>query len=193
MTDRLAAAAPSGLLLVSLGGALLLRMMAAGGEGAASIPAGLVFAAALLYLAAASGWRPARPHLLGIGIGLAGGAILLAFPIWQRLDVPQSAIPLPLSAFPLWGISVTLVAVAEEVFLRGALFRLTERMAGTLAAVAVTSIAFALIHVPLYGPAVLPLDLAVGVWLGGLRVLSGGVAAPATAHVVADLAVWWLL
>jgi membrane protease YdiL (CAAX protease family) len=193
MTDRLTAAAPSGLLLVSLGGALLLRVLMAGNGGAASIPAGLVFAAALLYLAVTSGWRPARPHLLSIAIGLAGAAVLLAVPVWQRVEMPQEAIALPPSAFPLWGIGVTLVAVAEEVFLRGALFHLVERMAGTLAAVALTAIAFALIHVPLYGPSVLPLDLAVGVWLSGLRVLTGGIAAPATAHAVADLAVWWLL
>jgi hypothetical protein len=44
------------------------------------------------------------------------------------------------------------------------------------------------LHVPFYGLQVLPLDLAVGVLLGGLRQLSGGVAA----HAVADLAGWWL-
>ena len=59
-------------------------------------------------------------------------------------------------------------------------------------AVAVTSLAFALIHVPLYGWHVVPLDFAVGVWLAGLRLASGGVAAPAIAHSLADLATWWM-
>jgi membrane protease YdiL (CAAX protease family) len=58
--------------------------------------------------------------------------------------------------------------------------------------VAVTSIVFALIHVPLYGWHVVPLDLGVGVFLGGLRLVSGSVAAPAIAHIGADLATWWL-
>ena len=55
-----------------------------------------------------------------------------------------------------------------------------------------TSVVFALLHVPLYGWHVVPLDLGVGLWLAGLRLISGGVAAPAVAHVVADLATWWL-
>jgi hypothetical protein len=44
----------------------------------------------------------------------------------------------------------------------------------------------------MYGWTAVPLDLAVGVWLGGLRLATGGVAAPATAHALADLAYWWL-
>jgi membrane protease YdiL (CAAX protease family) len=52
---------------------------------------------------------------------------------------------------------------------------------------------FALIHLPLYGVGALPLDLAVGLLLGGLRIISGGVLAPAIAHVIADLAGGWLL
>jgi hypothetical protein len=37
-----------------------------------------------------------------------------------------------------------------------------------------------------------PLDIAVGVWLGTLRAISGTVTAPALAHSLADLAGWWL-
>ena len=59
-------------------------------------------------------------------------------------------------------------------------------------AIAVSAVAFALLHVPVYGWSVLPLDLAVGVALGVLRVLAGSVTAPAITHVVADLAGWWL-
>jgi hypothetical protein len=47
-------------------------------------------------------------------------------------------------------------------------------------------------HVPLYGWHVMPLDLAVGLVFGGLRLATHGVAAPAAAHAVADLATWWL-
>jgi hypothetical protein len=46
--------------------------------------------------------------------------------------------------------------------------------------------------VPLYGWGAVPLDLAVGVWLGGLRLVTGGWAAPAVAHTFADLAAGWL-
>jgi len=47
-------------------------------------------------------------------------------------------------------------------------------------------------HVPLYGWHVVPLDLGVGIFLGGLRLAGGGWAGPAIAHAVADLATWWL-
>ncbi len=63
---------------------------------------------------------------------------------------------------------------------------------GELLALPVTTAAFALLHVPLYGWAALPLDLAVGLLLGGLRMVSGGWGAPAVAHTLADLAGWWL-
>jgi membrane protease YdiL (CAAX protease family) len=82
--------------------------------------------------------------------------------------------------------------VAEEVLLRGVLFAEIGEALGTAAAVVLTAIAFALLHVPLYGPGVLPLDLAVGLWLGTLRVVSGSVTAPAAAHTLADIAAWWL-
>ena len=49
-----------------------------------------------------------------------------------------------------------------------------------------------MLHVPLYGWHVVPLDLGVGLFLGGLRLLTGGAVAPAVAHTVADLATWWI-
>ncbi len=52
--------------------------------------------------------------------------------------------------------------------------------------------AVGLLHVPLYGWTALPLDLAVGLLLGGLRMAAGGWGAQAVAHPVADLAGWWL-
>ena len=76
--------------------------------------------------------------------------------------------------------------------LRGALFDGLARLGGPAAAIALTSLAFALMHVPSYGWQVVPLDLGAGLLLGGLRLLSGGIAAPAIAHALADLATWWL-
>ncbi|MQA64109.1 MAG: CPBP family intramembrane metalloprotease, partial [Actinophytocola sp.] len=61
-----------------------------------------------------------------------------------------------------------------------------------VAAIGVCAVVFALLHVPLYGWWIVPLDLAVGVFLGALRWVSGSVVAPATAHVLANLAGWWL-
>ena len=55
------------------------------------------------------------------------------------------------------------------------------------------AIAFAALHVPLYGWHAVPLDFAVGLVLGATRLLAGTWTAPAIAHVGADLAGWWLL
>jgi membrane protease YdiL (CAAX protease family) len=123
--------------------------------------------------------------------------VLIAVPAWLRLTGVAPAGGWPKNSFLPWAAIVTLVAVAEEALLRGVLFSAVRAAAAdtrfaTYLAVGVTSTSFALLHVPLYGWAVVPLDLAVGVWLGGLRVLSGGVTAPATAHALADLAGWWL-
>ena len=85
-----------------------------------------------------------------------------------------------------------LVASAEEAVLRGVLFDRLTRAGGIPLAIGVTTLAFALLHVPLYGWHVVPLDLAVGLGLGGLRVATRSVAAPAAAHALADLATRWL-
>lgn len=181
------------LLLAGLGGALAVRVGLAGSEGAGSRPAGLAFAAALLLLIAASGWRPARPHASPVLIGLLGACVPVALPTWREWTGAAPALLVPAGSFLPWAIAVSAVAVAEEAFFRGALFDLVDRMGGAVVAVVVTAAAFALIHVPLYGWQALPLDVAVGLWLGGLRLVSGSVAAPAVAHILADLAAWWLL
>jgi membrane protease YdiL (CAAX protease family) len=82
--------------------------------------------------------------------------------------------------------------MAEEAFLRGALFDAVEEWAGPAVAVAVGAVCFAGLHVPLYGWASAPLDLAVGLLFGALRWVSGSWLAPGLAHTFADLAGWWL-
>jgi membrane protease YdiL (CAAX protease family) len=190
---RRAALQPAALLCLGLAGAIALRVEVAGSAGSASAPAGLAFGAALLLLAVAGGWRPGRPSWRIAGVGLAGGLLLLAAPVALRIAAPPLVrLGSPASAFPLWAAVVTLVAVAEEALLRGALMSLLLRRVGPEAAVGVAAVAFALLHVPVYGWVAVPLDLAVGVWLGGLRLATGGAGAPAVAHTAADLATWWL-
>ena len=96
-------------------------------------------------------------------------------------------------AIAVWTPVVAIVAIAEEVVLRGVLFDAVRVWGGAGWALLATTVLFALIHLPLYGVGALPLDLAVGLLLGGLRIISGGVLAPAIAHVIADLAGGWLL
>jgi membrane protease YdiL (CAAX protease family) len=155
---------------------------------------------AIAWRRPAMGWNERRsPQPVGlvarlalpVGLGLAGGVALIGLALAVRWPGPW--IPLrPAAALAPWALVTVVVATAEELVLRGALFDALEDGLGPAAALAGTTLAFALLHVPLYGWHVVPLDLGVGLVLGGLRLLSGGVGAPAIAHTLADLATWWL-
>jgi len=190
---RRAALRPAALLCAGLAAAVALRVEVAGNTGSASAPAGVLFGAVLLGVALIGGWRPARPSWRTVAAGAGGALVLLAVPLAMRIAAPPVfRLGSPAGGFPLWAAVVTLVAVAEEVLLRGALMGVLRRRTTPELAVGVAAVAFALLHVPVYGWVALPLDLAVGVWLGGLRLATGGAGAPAIAHTVADLATWWL-
>jgi membrane protease YdiL (CAAX protease family) len=206
---------------------VLLRRGIDGGPGATSVPAAAVFTVALLALAALGALRlrrgaaspradrlpwprglaapvaaatvgrfpSPRRHAAAVAAGLAGAAVLAAGPLVRHLAGPGPV--LPLERLPVWAAAVTGVAVAEEVLLRGVLWRAVLNSSpgpdrAPWAALGVTTVAFAVLHVPFYGVGSLPVNLAAGLLLGGLRQWTGTVTAPAVAHLAADLAGWWL-
>jgi membrane protease YdiL (CAAX protease family) len=176
------------LLLGAFAAAVVIRVAVAGPAGAASVRAGLVFAAVLLGLA---GIVRARVRIT-VRAGVAGllGAAVLVLPVLATHGVGGHLVT---TGYLTWASATVVVATAEEVFLRGALYDAVARAHGVDAAVVVGAVAFAALHVPLYGWHVLPLDLAVGLVLGVLRLVTGTWTAPAIAHVGADLVGWWLL
>lgn len=191
------------VLLTGLGAAVALRVLLGSGllsggtaqwtsSGvpgvAGSLTAALAFAACLVGLCAAAGMRLRRPSPGAALVGLAGAAVLCLPAVLSRTG-PDSAAA---DGFLVWAAVVTLVAAAEEALLRGALYDAIAARAGIWTAVAIGALAFAVLHVPLYGWDAVPLDAAVGVWLGMLRAVSGSITAPAVAHVVADWAGFWL-
>ncbi len=176
--------------MAGLGVVVSLRWAATVSGSADGLTVGIAFGLGLLGVALAGGWRPARPRVSPAVIGIAGGAVLVLLAITTHPS--EVRLPAPAATFEPWAAVTVLVACAEEAVLRGALFTELDERSGVAAAVLVTSIVFALLHVPLYGWHVVPLDLGVGLWLAGLRLASGGVAAPAIAHTLADLATWWL-
>jgi membrane protease YdiL (CAAX protease family) len=166
-----------------------------GSAGASSLPAGWLFAAVLLIgvAGARAGLVPRRSPrstwLRAAFVGVGGFAVLVAGPLAvQGVHVGGRYAASPLA----WMGTVVIIAVSEETLLRGALFDAVVEAGGPGLALVTTTVAFALIHVPLYGWRSLPLDLAVGAWLGGLRVWATTPLAPALAHALADLAAWWL-
>jgi membrane protease YdiL (CAAX protease family) len=177
-----------------LAAAVAARLVASRG-GLDGMVVGAAFGGALMALAFAGGVRPGRilatPLAIGAGVGLALAALTVVGPaIGGTTYVP--GLGRPAAPFVPWALITIVVASAEEGVLRGALFDRIDRVAGVVPAIAATTVAFALMHVPLYGWHVVPLDLAVGLVLAGLRLWTRGLAAPTAAHVVADVATWWL-
>ena len=97
----------------------------------------------------------------------------------------------PIDAFWGWAVVAAIVATLEETAIRGALYRRWLEEAGPVVAILAGAFVFALIHLPRYGFAAMPLDLAVGMALGGLRAVTGRVLPCAVAHTVADWGAWF--
>ncbi len=205
-----AVGAPAATTL-ALGAVVLARWAAWRSAALDPIAIGALFGLALLALGIASGRGLARaaraeraakeaveaeaalpgrlPRSIALGAAAGVGLALTAL-----LGPHPGSVAAYAAGFPIgpWAAATVLVAGAEELVLRGALFDQTSRLLGVPAAVVATSVAFGLMHVPVYGWQAVPLDVGVGLVLAGLRLVSGGVAAPAVAHAVADLAVAWL-
>ena len=179
----------NGLLLAGFAAAVGLRVFVGGSHVAQSFSAGLVFAICLIALSIVGGvhttwsWR-------SVGIGIIGG-IALCMPTFAAHLLAHRGWAAT-QGYLSWAIVVSIVASSEELFLRGALFDGLKKWRGNIFAVAVSAIAFALLHVPLYGWHVVPLDMGVGLFLGALRMMSGTWVAPGMAHVITDLAGWWI-
>lgn len=179
-------------LIAGFAMAIALRVSLGVPDVAHSALAGLAFAGALLILSLAAGnigWPPRRPAKVLLA-GIGGAAVLCIPPFVQALIHGSHH---PAGNYLAWSLIVTIVASSEELFLRGALYSRLAQWRGPGVAIAVGTLLFGLLHLPLYGLASLPLNLAVGVWLGLLRHYTGSWLAPATAHVLADLAGWWLV
>lgn len=169
--------------------AVLLRMAVGGRAIAGSQVAGLVFAGCLAALTVAMGGAKPALSRRAVLLGLGGVAVLCLPPLLGHLAHPGVR---PGGSYWHWALVVTAVATSEEAFLRGSLYTAVRDWRGDTAALLVTSLAFAALHLPLYGWGSVPLDFAVGLLLGVLREQTGGWAAPAITHVGADVVAWFL-
>ena len=218
--DRTTSLVRAGLITLGLAIVVGARWAATVAE-APPLVVGALFGAALIGIAWAGGFRPAAIRPEAVGLGLGGAVVLVALAVGATRLAGFPLRVVPQTDFGWWALITIVVATAEELILRGVLFdaiysaaggggslaetrtvadaaapdeRALAGVEGRAVAVAVlaTSLLFALIHVPLYGWHVVPLDFGVGVFLAGLRLASGSVTAPVIAHVVADLATWWV-
>jgi membrane protease YdiL (CAAX protease family) len=124
---------------------------------------------------ARAGALPALPAL-AVGIAAVAVAALLASP----------APALPGGAAPTALALDLLAAGAEEALFRRLLFGWLARWGLPVAAVG-SATAFALVHVPLYGMAALPVDFGAGLLFSWQRAATGRWAVPAATHAAANL------
>jgi membrane protease YdiL (CAAX protease family) len=120
--------------------------------------------------------QPSRARILGVTIiGVAAVAAVRAIA------------PAIHPSYTGWGFAANIVAaIAEEAFFRRYVYGwLAARSEGL--AIAGAAALFALIHVPIYGAGVVPIDFAAGMLLGWQRRESGTWASPAITHVVANI------
>ena len=171
-----------GWVVVTGGIAFLLARPALGGTAMAVplLAAGyLVLGAAALAVGTTGGERGARAPLgwmVVLGIGLAGvvGAVAVGGPVAdRRVGVVAGGLAL-------------VAAVAEEALFRRVLYDRLLRF-GVVGAVAGSAVVFALVHLPAYGVAAMPVDLGAALLLSWQRYASGRWTVPAVTHAVANL------
>ena len=112
--------------------------------------------------------------VLGIGVAAVLAAGVVAGPVPDRRVGVLAG-----------GIAVV-AAVAEEALFRRLLYDRLLRF-GVVAAVGGTAVVFALVHLPAYGVAAMPVDLGAALLLSWQRYASGRWTVPAVTHAVANL------
>lgn len=166
-------------LVLTASGLLLARLWLPA-LGPAGRLAGLTLT--LMAVLAASLAAPAQPSrarlhpALVLGVGLVALALALA--------AGGSPVPAP---YATWALPLSLLAaVAEEALFRRAAYGALAPH-GAAVTIAVTALGFALVHVPLYGVAVFPVDLGAGLLLSWQRWASGSWTVPAATHAAANV------
>jgi len=136
--------------------------------------------APLLALGGTDRERRARGAALPVAFVLAAGLVTIAL----AAVVAGTPVPLPVAA---WTLPLSLLAaVAEEALFRRVAYGQLLRW-GALVAVVGAAFLFAIVHVPLYGVAALPVDLGAGLVFGWQRWASGTWTVPAATHAAANL------
>ena len=128
----------------------------------------------------------ATSWLTAVALGLA--AMLIAARLPGLLGIrPHGAGRIVVRAAPAAVAAGVVAAVAEELFFRRLVYGWLASSWGAAVAICGSGVAFAAIHVPVYGFAVLPIDTAAGLLLGWQRWMTGGWSASGLTHVAANL------
>jgi membrane protease YdiL (CAAX protease family) len=124
--------------------------------------------------------------LTAVALGLAAMLIAARLPGLLGLR-PHGAGRLVVRVAPAAVAASVVAALAEEIFFRRLVYGWLVSTWGVAVAICGSALAFAAIHVPVYGFAVVPIDTAAGLLLGWQRWMTGGWSASGLTHVVANL------
>jgi membrane protease YdiL (CAAX protease family) len=83
-------------------------------------------------------------------------------------------------------LASVVAAVGEELVFRHGVYGILERF-GPVAAVIGAAAMFGVVHAPMYGWTIVPLDVAAGLVFGWQRWATGSWTSPAAAHAVANV------
>jgi membrane protease YdiL (CAAX protease family) len=171
-----------------------------------TVAGGVVVAGGIAFLLARPTLGDLSVPVLAIGyLGIIGAALAVQPPRHGRPEAPMGwGVPLGLGLVAVVGAAVVggpvperrvgmvavglalLAAVAEEALFRRVLYGGLERF-GSVVAVVGSALVFALVHLPAYGVAAMPLDLGAALLLSWQRYASGRWTVPAVTHAVANL------
>lgn len=178
--------------------------------GAWPLPLAAPLTAYLLLVATLPHFRATAPRIragrvnaravkLTVALIIISTCTLVAFDRVMRPDVSEYRTFLPVSA--LGGVVTAGILFAllnpllEEVIFRGILFDAIRSQVGHIATVFITAALFGVAHMRGYPPGATGVTLAFlyGIATGGLRHLTGGIALPIIAHVMADATIYVLI
>jgi membrane protease YdiL (CAAX protease family) len=153
--------------------------------------------------------RPVSPVAGIVPVAVGAAAVAVPHPAGRRSSagvwlvavlagVGAVAVASPAGTLPALGVSPAAVlatlaaAVGEEALFRRLGFAYLLRWGAAIAVVG-SAVAFALVHLPAYGPMAVWTNLGAGVLFGWQRWVTGGWSAPAVTHGAANLlAAGWL-
>jgi membrane protease YdiL (CAAX protease family) len=131
--------------------------------------------------------------LIAFVIPLPGGVRRIAWPVVIAVGLSafvaatlMTRIPAALPHGPAVLIFGSIAALGEEAFFRRLVYGVLAHRGAAIAVVGSAAL-FALVHVPLYGPAAFWVDLGAGLILGWQRWASGSWVPAGVTHVAANL------
>jgi membrane protease YdiL (CAAX protease family) len=145
-------------------------------------PAGIALVSVLVGAGGLAAPLPGRGAAAGPAGAWRAAAVGVAAVIGARLVSGPPAVTYGVAA----AAAACIAAIAEETFFRRMLYGWLDAW-GPAVAIGVTALAFAAVHVPSWGAAALPVNLAAGALLGWQRWASGTWLAPAATHAAANL------